>query len=146
MADGSLDRAALRSVAFSSRAELEALNAIVHPEVERLRQSDLASARAQGERIVVCDIPLLFEAGLEQSVDRIILVDAPASVRLARLTEDRQIARDEAEAMMASQLPAESKRARADYVIENDGTQAGLKERVNTLWSALTSESAAPQR
>ncbi|MEP7346721.1 MAG: dephospho-CoA kinase [Gemmatimonadaceae bacterium] len=148
MPDGALDRAALRRVVFANRAELEALNAIVHPEVERLRQSDLVAAREQGDPagIVICDIPLLFEAGLEKSFDRIVLVDAPAAVRLARLMEHRQISRDEAEAMMASQLPAESKRARAHYVVENDGTLELLQQRVATLWHALTSESAASRR
>ena len=140
--DGSLDRAALRRVVFRNRAELEALNAIVHPQVERLRQSDLAAARAQGATVVVCDIPLLFEAGLEKTVDRIVLVHAPDSVRLARLIERRQISSDEAKSMMASQLPAESKHARAHYVIENDGSLEVLRDRVNTMWAALTSESA----
>lgn len=137
MPDGSLDRAALRSIVFRNRTELEALNAIVHPEVERLRQSDLADARRSGERVVVCDIPLLFEAGLETSVDRVILVDAPVATRLARLIEHRQISRDEGEAMIASQMPAESKRSRAHYVVDNDGTLDALAERVRAVWSAL---------
>lgn len=143
MADGSLDRVALRRIVFRNRAELEALNAIVHPEIERLRQADLAAARDDGVGVVVCDIPLLFEAGLERSVDRIILVDAPARIRLARLMEHRRISPDEAESMMASQMPSESKRGRAHFVIENDGTLEMLKERVNAVWSILMKESQA---
>ena len=145
-ADGALDRAALRRVVFSNRTELEALNAIVHPEVERLRQHALSSARKESVQVAVCDIPLLFEAGLEKSVDRIVLVDAPADVRLARLVEHRHISDDEAQSMMASQLPAESKRSRADFVIDNDDTIEALRERVDALWSSLTAEAKAATR
>src|SRR5438094_10026859 len=58
--DGHLDRAALRRVVFGDQAQLEELNRIVHPEVERMRQRLVEQARARGDRIVVCDIPLLF--------------------------------------------------------------------------------------
>ena len=59
--DGHLDRAALRRVVFGNSKELEALNDIVHPEVERLREMRIDEARRRGDRIVVCDIPLVFE-------------------------------------------------------------------------------------
>lgn len=144
--DGSLNRGALRHLVFRDRSELEALNAIVHPEVERFRQSELADARVLDERVVVCDIPLLFEAGLEPSVDRIVLVDARSSTRLSRLVEERQISRDEGEAMMSSQMPAESKRARAHYVIDNDGTLEALAARVQAVWTALINDAASRPR
>ena len=76
-ADGTLDRAALRHVVFADPPELEALNAIVHPAVARLRDQALAAARTRGDRIVVCDIPLLFERKLAVDYDVIVLVDAP---------------------------------------------------------------------
>src|SRR5687767_2525609 len=75
--DGNLDRAALRRTVFGNPKELEALNGIVHPEVERLREARIADARQRGDRIVVCDIPLLFEKKLLDRFDRIVLVDAP---------------------------------------------------------------------
>lgn len=141
--DGSLDRAALRSLVFQDRAELAALNAIVHPEVERLRQQELRVARERGDQVVVCDIPLLFEVGLDASMDRVIFVDAPPAVRLDRLIDTRKISRDDAVAMMAAQQPAESKRHRANYVVDNAGTIEALRERVDTIWSALIDESRA---
>src|SRR5918912_1628705 len=58
-ADGHLDRAALRGIVFSNPAQLEELNAIVHPEVERMRDRLVAAAVERGDKIVVCDIPLL---------------------------------------------------------------------------------------
>src|SRR5579871_3980776 len=74
--DGSLDRAALRRIVFASAPERAALDAIVHPAVKARRDALLAEARARGDRVVVCDIPLLFEAGLTGDVDLIVLVDA----------------------------------------------------------------------
>lgn len=137
--DGSLDRAALRSRVFSDQDELEALNAIVHPEVQRLRHEQLAEARDRGERIVVSDIPLLFERGLVNDFDVVVLVDAPRPVRLERLVRDRSLHEAEAMQMIAAQMPAELKRARADYVIENDSTLDELEARVDELWEALRS-------
>src|SRR6185436_4028743 len=71
--DQQLDRAALRRIVFAVPKELDALNEIVHPEVERLRQERIADARARGDRVVVCDIPLLFEKKLTDRFDRIVL-------------------------------------------------------------------------
>ena len=76
--DGHLDRAALRRVVFADHDQLEELNEIVHPEVERLRDRLVEQARKRGDRIVVCDIPLLFERHMTDRFDRIILVDAHA--------------------------------------------------------------------
>src|SRR5919199_6747659 len=73
-ADGRLDRAALRGIVFSNPAELEQLNAIVHPEVERMREELVAAARARGDGVVVCDIPLLFERELAGRFDCVVLV------------------------------------------------------------------------
>lgn len=136
-ADGSLDRAALRRVVFANPIEREALNAIVHPEVARRRDRAVAEYRASGASIVICDIPLLFEVGLEATVDSIVLVDAPAEVRRARLIRDRGLSAREADAMIAAQLPSDSKRARAHFIIDNAGTLAELEARVDALWAAL---------
>jgi len=135
--DGVLDRGALRARVFADAAELEALNAIVHPEVGRLRDAAVAAARARGDAIVVCDIPLLFEKDLAGGFDAIVLVDAPRSVRLERLVRDRGLREPEAMAMLAAQMPAELKRARADHVIDNDGSLSALEARVDAVWDAL---------
>ena len=143
-ADSSLDRAALRELVLDDPAELEELNRIVHPEVSRLREELLAEARSRGDRIVVCDIPLLFERHLVDEFDRIVLVDAPRPTRLDRLVRDRGLAEDEAMSMIAAQMPAELKRARADYVIDNTGTIDELLARADEVWDTL--EADASQR
>lgn len=127
--DGPIDRRELRQRVFSDSEQLEALNAIVHPEVQRLRDELVDDARRRGDRIVVCDIPLLFERRLADQFDRIVLVDAPRPVRMDRLVRDRGLETAEAMKMIASQMPAELKRARADYLIDNTGTPQELEAR-----------------
>lgn len=141
-ADGTLDRAALRDIVFHRPEELEALNTIVHPEVARLRVEERAAARARGERVVVCDIPLLFERQLTEEFDILVLVDAPRSVRLERLMRDRGLSHDEAVHMIAAQMPAELKRARADFVIDNGDELPALAARVDELWMLLERRTA----
>jgi dephospho-CoA kinase len=136
-ADGLIDRAALRRIVFSEPLELEQLNTFVHPEVERMRIALVEQARQRGDRLVVCDIPLLFERNLTAGYDRIVLVDAPRPVRLERLVRERGLRETEAMDMIVAQMPAELKRARADFVIDNAGTLTQLDHRVTEVWSAL---------
>jgi dephospho-CoA kinase len=140
-ADGGLDRVALRQIVFQEPVELEALNSIVHPEVSRLRDDLISEARERGDETVVCDIPLLFERNLVNDFDRIVLVDAPRPLRLERLTSERALGHTEAMNMIASQMPAELKRARADYIIDNEGSVDALETRVDEVWRALHSTS-----
>ena len=142
---GAIDRSALRRVVFSDAAELEQLNAIVHPEVERMRAALVDHARQRGDRLVVCDIPLLFERRMTDTFDRIVLVDAPRPVRLERLVRERALKETEAMDMIVAQMPAELKRARADFIIENDSTLTHLDERVSEVWNALRAEADARQ-
>ncbi len=141
--DGALDRPALRARVFDDPAELEALNAIVHPEVGRLRDLALDQARARGDRLVVCDVPLLFERDLAGEFDVVVLVDAPRDLRLERLVHERGLREPEAMAMIAAQMPAELKRARANYVVENAGPREALAEQVDAVWRALAARAAA---
>ena len=135
--DGSLDRAALRQIVFADQSELDALNRIVHPGVTRLRDREIALARERGDPIVVCVIPLLFERNIVDEFDAIVLVDAPRPLRLERLVSTRGMEATDAMNMIASQMPAELKRARADFVIENNGSLQDLERDVDALWSSL---------
>ena len=136
--DGALSRATLRRRVFGDGEALDALNAIVHPRVEALRVEAIDAARRAGATVIVCDIPLLFEVGLESRFDAVILVDAPEPVRLERLMETRGLSRDEALDMIRAQMPSSEKRGRADYVIDNVGTFDELGARVDDVWDALT--------
>lgn len=135
--DGELDRGALRRLVFADPGARARLEAIVHPEVARLRAEEEARAEREGVAVVVNDIPLLFEVGLEGAFDLVVLVDAPTEVRLARLVEQRGLEEGEARRMIEAQLPATEKRGRSDYVIENAGTVAELEARALEVWRAI---------
>jgi dephospho-CoA kinase len=136
-ADGAIDRGALRRTVVSDSAHLEQLYRIVHPAVERMRVALEEQARQRGDRVVVCDIPLLFEKKMTGKFDRIVLVDAPRPVRLDRLVRERGLRETEAMDMIVAQMPAELKRARADFVIDNDDTLTALDRQVSEVWAAL---------
>jgi dephospho-CoA kinase len=135
--DGSLDRAALRAKVLADPAALADLNRIVHPEVRRRRVELLAEARARGDRIVVSDIPLLFEADDPGAFDAVVLVDAPEEVRRARLLASRALSSDEADRMMATQQSSALKRARSDYIIDNGSDLPTLERGAAVVWQAL---------
>ena len=118
-------------------AALADLNRIVHPEVHRRRLELLAEARARGDRIVVSDIPLLFEADDPGAFDAVVLVDAPETVRRARLLASRALSPVEADRLMAAQLSTTAKRTRSDYVIDNDGDLPALERAARSVWEAL---------
>jgi dephospho-CoA kinase len=135
--DGTLDRAALRARVLADPAALADLNRIVHPEVWRRRLELLAEARARGDRIVVSDIPLLFEADDPSAFDAVVLVDAPEAVRRARLLASRTLSPGDADRMIAAQQPTSLKRPRSDYVIDNDGDLPALERAAALVWQAL---------
>lgn len=135
--DGSLDRAALRARVMGDDAARAALNALVHPTVRRRREELLEAARQRGDRMVVSDIPLLFEVLDPDRFDAVVLVDAPPEVRRTRLETQRGLSREEAARMLAAQLPSEPKRRRSHFVIDNDGTLEGLERRARAVFEAL---------
>lgn len=141
--EGNLDRSSLRHIVFENQDDLDALNAIVHPEVARLRQKEVDAARERGVGIVVCVVPLLFERHLTEDFDTIVLVDAPRTLRLDRIVRDRGLDEAEAMKMIASQMPADLKRARADYVIENAGTLEELEAEVDRVWEEIAGDKVA---
>jgi len=144
--DGSLDRTALRQIVFADQYELDALNRIVHPGVTRLRDREIARARERGDQIVVCVIPLLFERNLVGEFDAIVLVDAPRPLRLERMVASRGLEETDAMNMIAAQMPAELKRARADYCIDNIGSLEDLERDVDVLWSSLQRAASKMER
>jgi dephospho-CoA kinase len=135
--DGALSRAALRTRVFTDPEALADLNRIVHPEVHRRRTELLSEARARGDRIVVSDIPLLFEADDPGTFDAVVLVDAPEALRRSRLLASRALAPLELDRIMAAQQSPTAKRPRSDYLIENHGDLSALERGAKQTWEAL---------
>jgi dephospho-CoA kinase len=140
--DGSLDRAKLRRRVLGDRAQREALNALIHPDVRRLEAARLAEARARGVEIVVSDIPLLFEVANPADWDLVVLVDAAEAIRRRRLMDSRGYTAAEADEVIRAQLPSELKRAKSHIVIDNDGTLEALERRARAVWETLRTEAA----
>ena len=136
-ADGTLDRAALRSIVFGDDAARADLERILHPEIARLRASEEARLEREGKAIVAHVIPLLFEARLETEFDEVVLVDAPEAERLRRLVELRGLPEAEARRMVAAQMPASAKRARATLILDNAGTMDALERDARSAWREL---------
>jgi dephospho-CoA kinase len=134
---GQLDRAALRRRVMGDPAARAELERIVHPDVSRRRTALLAEARARGARIVVSDIPLLFEVLDPSAFDAVVLVDAPEPVRRARLLAKRGLPEEDADRMLAAQMSSAEKRARSTYIIDNDADRATLERRAAEVWQAL---------
>lgn len=144
---GGIDRAALAERVFADPAARTELEARVHPVVrERLRQR-LAAARARGVPRIALDVPLLLENaaahGLDSECDALIFVDADARVREARALARRGWKPGELARREAAQLPLERKRARADFVVRNDGDLEHLRAQVASIVAALARRRAA---
>ena len=136
-ADGTLDRAALRSKVMGDDAALAALNAIVHPAVRHRRAVLQREAEARGDLIVINDIPLLFEALDPAAFDLVVLIEAPPALRRARLRAERGLSTEDADRMIAAQMPSERKRDRSAFVIENAGSLSQLENQARIVFDEL---------
>ena len=141
--DGSLDRAALRSKVMGDESALTALNAIVHPVVQERRAVLQTEAQGRGDLLVVNEIPLLIEAADPAQFDVVVLVDAPEALRRTRLRAMRGLSNDDADRMIAAQMPAERKRALSQFVIENSSTLKQLEARTRGVFKEIRHRAAA---
>ncbi|OYX55675.1 MAG: dephospho-CoA kinase [Micrococcales bacterium 32-70-13] len=141
--DGSLDRPALGALVFADPAARADLNAIVHPEVQRLYRERLERLEADDpESIVVYDVPLLVEARSTEEFAIVVVVHAPAEQRVERLVALRGMDRASAQERVAAQASDEERLAVADVVIDTSGTMAHTLEQVDALWERLVAERA----
>jgi dephospho-CoA kinase len=134
--DGRLDRAALAEIVFKDPERRARLNAITHPLVGVWAAQRTAEAIAQGARIVVHDIPLLFENQRQGQFELVILVYAPDEVAVRRLL-DKGITEEQARARIAAQMPIDEKRRLADLVVDNSDGLPATERQVRELWGQL---------
>lgn len=131
-ADGSVDRKAVGKIVFADAGERSRLERLVHPIVRRSRESLIAQAAEAGAKVVVADVPLLFEAGIDAECDVTVYVDAPRGVRRERVRA-RGWEHGELERRESAQWPVEAKKARADERVENEGSHAELRQAIVEL-------------
>ena len=133
--DGTLDRRGLGAVIFADNQARETLDSIMQPLLREMIIEGIAFARAEGAAVCVLDMPLLYEKKLDGLCDRVWCAYIPRETQLARLMERDGFSRDEAEARLRSQIPAEEKAARADVVIDTSGSIQYTKEYVISLYA-----------
>lgn len=132
-ANGKVDRQKLGAMVVNDAGALKRLEAIVHPLVRQSETKFLEQARARGEKIVVLDIPLLYETGAERRVDAVVVVTAPAETQRKRVLERPGMTPDRLEALLAKQMPDPEKRARADFIVDSGGGLEAAREQVRDI-------------
>ncbi len=141
---GELNRGALAAVVFADPQRLRQLNAIVHPLVHMWMARQERAASKAGQDLVIFDVPLLIEGGLHRTMDVVILVYAPQQVQVERLLL-KGYERPHAMARIEAQMPIDSKRQYADYIIDNSGDVESTRQQVSAVWQALSQWPASSQ-
>ena len=137
MTDGSLDRAGMAELVFRDPGARAKLNAIVHPQVTREIARRLQALTARGADLVLVEVPLLYETGLERNFDAVIVVDAGEREQIDRIAARDGRPPEEARGILAAQWPLNAKKARADFVVNNRGALADTQGQVKNLWQRL---------
>jgi dephospho-CoA kinase len=137
--DRSVNRRALAGIVFGDPRKVARLNAMVHPPVMREMRRRLASTAREGKRdVAVANVPLLFEAGMEDEFDRTVVVTCPRKEQVSRCRERDGLSRREIERRLRMQMPIAEKIRRSDYVIDNGGTLKDTAKQVKNIWEILT--------
>lgn len=137
--EGGLDRAAMASIVFNDSEKRALLESIIHPRVAQEKKRRIERYEDEGRRLVVVDIPLLFEVGWQDKCDVIVVVYSPKSIQEERLVQRDGISRKDARLRLDAQMSIEEKRNRADFVIDNSGTPEETREQVERTLRKMNS-------
>ena len=125
--NGNVDRKKIKEIVFENKEKLKQLNAIIHPKVidfyKKLKEQNT-------DKIIIFDVPLLFESGIDKFCDKILVVISDYEIQLNRIVERDKIDRELAEKIIKSQLSNEERIKKADVVIENNSSLEDLFEKV----------------
>lgn len=136
--DGAVNRRALAKIVFADRSRLRELEAIIHPAVEERIKSRIEEIeKAQPGIVIVVDVPLLFEAGMEGMVDKTIVVRCDEEQQIQRAGVALKITKQDALLRIQSQMSLEEKAERADIVIDNKGSKSELINEVKLIWQKV---------
>ncbi len=135
--DGTVDRNKLSEYVIGKPENMKKLEAIIHPLVHKQEQAFLKQAETRGDKLVVLDIPLLFETGGKNRVDKIIVVTAPAEVQRQRVLAREGMNEEKFEAILARQVPDNEKREQADFVIDTSEGLEAARESVREIVASL---------
>lgn len=130
--NGEIDRRVLGKMVFNDPEKRRLLNGITHPAIKAQLRAEVDSLKAKGENVVL-EVPLLFEAKMEEEVDEIWVVSASGPTQMQRIMERNGMTTTEAQSRIKAQMSLAEKIAQADVVIKNEGTIADLRKQVETL-------------
>ena len=136
--DEGVDRAKLRAAIIADPSLLKKVEAAIHPLVGEDRNAFLHQAWRDGDRIVLCDIPLLFEGGNEQNMDKVVVVTAPADVQRERVLARPGMTDEAFQAILSKQVPDAIKREKADYLIDTSLGMDHARRRVAEIIEELS--------
>ena len=135
--DGALNRAYLAERVFADPEQVERINALVHPRVFEAFEARKAALEASDTPLLIHEAALIFESEGDAHLDAVAVVDAPEDVRLRRVMARDDVNEAQVRARMTHQLPAAEKRRRADYVIDNSGSEEALRTEVERVFKEV---------
>jgi len=138
--DNAVDRDKLKAIVLKKSKSLMVLEDIVHPLVQESRKEFISKHEDFGTEIVLLDIPLLFEVGLNESVDKIVVVTAPYNVQKERVLSREGMTEENFQTILAKQMPDKEKRASANYVIDTSRGMDDAREQVQFVLDDLKSK------
>jgi dephospho-CoA kinase len=141
--DGKIDRAKLAAQLIGRPDAIKRLEAIVHPLVRAVMQRFTKEQAAKGARVILLDIPLLFETGAEKNVDAVVVVSAPPAVQRARVLARPGMTAEKLDALLERQMPDAEKRARAHFVVDTSRSFDSARAQVHGILRAIA---ASPGR
>lgn len=138
--DGVVDREALARQVVGNPDAMKRLEGIVHPLVRADANAFVAEHRARGTPLVVLDIPLLFETGGENRVDKIVVVTAPPEIQRNRVLARPGMTEEKFAGILSKQMPDSEKRSRADFLVDTGEGMEAARQAVRKIIAELTGE------
>ncbi|OYR98154.1 dephospho-CoA kinase [Lactobacillus taiwanensis] len=128
-----INRRKLGEIVFNDQAKLKKLNSLTHPLVHQEIKRQMEQYRLNQEKLVVIDVPLLFESGFESLCDGVLVISISPELQLKRLMKRNNFTEKEALSRINNQMPLSEKEKRATYVVANTGTINDLEKRLSDL-------------
>jgi len=136
--DGNLDREKLGKIVFADPEKLQKLNSLTHPEIIRIIMEERKRlAHAHPDDVIILDAPLLYETGLQQFVEKVIVVSASRENQMERLLKRNNISPEDAQNRINSQMPIEEKARRADFVIDGNSSISETLKQVKKVYNRI---------
>lgn len=131
-----IDKKRLRKIVFENRDKLEILNQIIHPKVKK-RFCEIAKKVKDERKMIIFDVPLLFESGLDKVCDKVIVVDIDEEIQKKRVMARDGVGLKDVENIISNQMKREERNKRADIVLRNDGDLEELDKKIKNLYCEI---------